>query len=233
MSTPGPISHLRRHLLRGLILVLPLLITVWLLSILFDVINTNVTPVIRQVLIWAGIPHLEVWFARLGIPIIGLLTTVLFIYLLGLLGGNLSGRRLVALGESFILRIPIVKGIYGSARQLLDAFNIGDRKHFSRVVLVEYPRKGLWTVGFVSREIEHRLGASPEVAVSTVPVFLPTTPNPTSGWLVLVPESEMIDLALSIEEGLKLVVSGGIVCPTDLGALVRRRPGSVAAPGAL
>ena len=82
-----------------MILVLPLLITVWLLSVLFNVINTKVTPLVRQVLIWAGMTNLELWFARLGIPIIGIFTTILFIYLLGLLGGNLGGRRIVAAGS--------------------------------------------------------------------------------------------------------------------------------------
>jgi uncharacterized membrane protein len=214
-----------------LILVLPLLITVWLLRVLFNVINTNVTPLVRQVLIWAGIPNLELWFARLGIPIIGLLMTALFVYLLGLLGGNLGGRRLVTAGESYILRIPIVKGIYGSARQLLDAFNISDRRHFSRVVVVQYPRAGLWTVGFVTREIGHNLAAATEAPVRLVPVFLPTTPNPTSGWMVLVPEAELIELDLGIEDGLKLVVSGGIVSPDDLGTVIKTWPTTAPATG--
>ena len=182
--------------------------------------NENVTPWVRDVLMWARIPGLERWFARLGIPIIGLLLTVTFIYLLGLVAGNLAGRRLVHTIESIILRIPLVKGIYGSARQLLDAFSVTGQRHFSRVVVIEYPRRGLWTIGFVTREARHALGGGEKV----VPIFLPTTPNPTSGWMILVPIDELIELEMSVENGLKLVVSGGIVSPEDLGTLIRRPP---------
>jgi uncharacterized membrane protein len=110
--------------------------------------------------------------------------------------------------ESWILRIPLVRSIYGGARQLLDAFNATKSGGFSRVVLVEYPRKGLYTVGFVTNERPGTGGTVKEVFV-----FLPTTPNPTSGWLALVPMDQVIDLDVSVEEGVKLVVSGGIVVP--------------------
>jgi uncharacterized membrane protein len=214
-------AHVRRQIVRGLFLVLPLLVTIWLLGLLFEVVDKNVTPLVHGVLVWAGIPGLERWFARMGIPIVGLLCTFLTIYLLGLLAGNLAGRRLVRSAESFILRIPVVKGIYGSARQLLDAFSFGGTRTFSTVVMVEYPRKGLWTLGFVTTENEHRLRRGRSNSVSVVPVFLPTTPNPTSGWLLLVPTGDLRVLDMTIEEGMKLIVSGGIVSPANLGSLVR------------
>lgn len=127
--------------------------------------------------------------------------------------------------ESWILRIPLVKGIYGSARQLLNAFSATGKGRFSKVVMLEYPRPGLWTIGFVTSESRHAvpLAASGET-VGTVSVFLPTTPNPTSGWLVFAPKDGLLVLDLSIEEGIKLVVSGGIVSPDDLGDLVRPWP---------
>jgi uncharacterized membrane protein len=216
--------HIRRKLLQGLFLVLPLLITLWLLTILFDLINNNVTPHVREVLIWANIPGLERWIARLGIPIIGLLLTALFIYLLGLIAGNIAGRRSVRMIESYILRVPLVRGIYGPARQLLDSFNLTGKRAFSKVVLLEYPRKGLWTVGFVTTDEEHLITDENERSFSSVPVFLPTTPNPTSGWMILVPTSDLLLLDMTIEQGIKLVVSGGIVSPGDLGSLVHKWP---------
>ncbi len=226
---PHPVSHLRRCLIRGTILLLPMLITVWLLSILFDLINTQVTPWVQQVLIWAGFQGVDRWFARLGIPIVSLLLTLLLIYLVGLLAGNLAGRRLLVAAESWILRIPLIRSIYGSARQLLDAFSVDGREHFSRVVVIQYPRRGVWTVGFVTRESQHSM-SGPDGDVPTIPIFLPTTPNPTSGWMVLVPHSEVVTLQMTIEEGLKLVVSGGIVSPDDLGRL-RGPAGAPAPPG--
>ncbi len=220
----GPLAHFRRKLIQGLLLVLPLLITVWLLGILFNVINEFVTPYVRGVLVWTGIPGLERWFARLGIPIIGLVMTALFVYTLGLLAGNLAGRRFVRMIESQILKIPLVRGIYGSSRQLLDAFSITGKRAFSKVVILEYPRKGLWTLGFVTTEVEHLMADDENGALSTVPVFLPTTPNPTSGWMILVPTRDLKVLDMTIEDGLKLVVSGGIVSPENLGSLVSKWP---------
>jgi uncharacterized membrane protein len=222
---PYLFGHFRRKLVQGLFLVLPLLITLWLLTILFDLINNNVTPYVKEVLIWSGIPGLERWFARLGIPIIGILLTALFIYLLGLIAGNLAGRRSVRMIESYILRVPLVRGIYGPARQLLDSFNLTGKRAFSKVVMMEYPRTGLWTVGFVTTDDEHLIPSGGEGSLSAVPVFLPTTPNPTSGWMILVPTGDLLVLDMTIEQGIKLVVSGGIVSPGDLGSLVSKWPG--------
>lgn len=221
-----PISHIRRSLVRGIVLILPFLVTIWLFSLLFDVINLNITPLVREMFTYVGIPGLERWFARLGIPIIGLLLTLTFVYLVGLLGGNLAGKKLLSGVESWIRRIPIIRSVYGSARQLLDAFSETGQAHFSRVVLVEYPRLGMWTVGFVTREIVHHLPQNDRTTVhETVPVFLPTTPNPTSGWMILVPIQDIIELDLNVEDGLKLVVSGGIVSPDDLGAVIAKSTG--------
>jgi uncharacterized membrane protein len=222
--TVGILAHVRRRLVRGVILVLPLLITVWLLGLLFDLINRNVTPLVRTLLELIGIPGSQVWFARIGIPLVSLVLTVLFIYLLGLIGGNVVARRALALVESLILRIPLVKGIYGSARQLLNAFSFSSTRAFSKVVLVEYPRRGVWTFGFVTTDVEHRLQHADET-VATVPVFLPTTPNPTSGWMMLVPTFDLRIVDISIEDAIKLIVSGGIVSPQNLGSLVREWPG--------
>ncbi|MBD3867634.1 MAG: DUF502 domain-containing protein [Acidobacteria bacterium] len=210
--------HIRSRTVRGLLLILPMLVTIWLLKILFDLINTYITPMVVAVFRAAGSPDLDRWQARIGFPIIGLLLTVLAIYLCGLLAGNIVGRRLVLMVESLVLRIPVVKGIYGAARQLLDAFSFAEKKTFSKVVLVEYPRKGLWTIGFVTTEKEHGITGQSSHAV---PVFLPTTPNPTSGWLLFVPLDDLIVLDLPMEEAIKLVVSGGIVSPDDIGPLLR------------
>lgn len=217
----GLLGHVRSRLVRGAILVLPALITIWLLRLLFNVIDTNVTPHVRSVLVWSGMPGLERWFAKLGVPIIGLMLTAAFVYLIGLLAGNFLGRRLGAAIEASILRIPFVKGVYGAARQLLDAFTPGGGQAFSQVVAVEYPRAGVWTVGFVTSEVAHHMPGGDQ-RLPCISVFFPTTPNPTSGWLALVPTDDVRVLDLSVEEGVKLIVSGGIVgAQLDVGATSR------------
>lgn len=209
----GVFGHVRDRFVRGFLLVLPLLLTIWLLRILFAIVHDNVTPLLFAFLRAVGLGGLEGWHAKITVPLIGFLLTLLVVYLIGLVGANLVGRRMVHAVESWILRIPLVKSIYGGARQLLDAFNATKSGGFSRVVMVEYPRKGIHTIGFVTGERPTPGGASNEVFV-----FLPTTPNPTSGWLALVPKEQVIDLDVSVEEGIKLIVSGGIVVPPSFSA---------------
>jgi uncharacterized membrane protein len=223
--TPGFVAHVRSRMGSGLLIVLPLLITIWLLGLLVDLVDSNVTPWIRLALQAWGVADLDVFPAATIVTVVGLLLAAVFVYLVGLVGGNLAGRRVVALVESGILKVPLVKGIYGSARQLLDAISMTSKRTFSKVVLVQYPRRGLWTVGFVTSEAEHHLGDPREGPLpATMPVFLPTTPNPTSGWLVFVRADDLVVLDMTIEEGLKLIVSGGIVSPDDLGTRILPPP---------
>jgi uncharacterized membrane protein len=168
----------------------------------------------------ARLPEIYHAPARVVAPVVGLVLTVLFVYLFGLLAGNLVGRRLWAAVETAILRIPVIKGIYGASRQLLDAISVTSKGGFSKVVLIEYPRSGLWAVGFVTNDAGHRIG-QPGKARSAVAVFLPTTPNPTSGWVVFAPLDDVLVLDMSVEEGMKLVVSGGIVMPESFGDRIR------------
>lgn len=225
------LQHVRTHLVRGLLLLLPAIITVWLLGILFGVVSTNVTPWVLGALRALGVEGIEGWRARIVVPLIGVLLTLLFIYLVGLLASNLIGRRFLDWVEGVILKVPFVKGIYGGSRQILDAFSPGRVGSFSRVVLVEYPRRGVWTLGFVTTEETVEMPAAPS-SVPSVMVFLPTTPNPTSGWLAIVPVADLVEMNITIEEGVKLVVSGGIVTPERLTSRIRR-PATSEGAGAL
>ena len=209
--------HLRRHLTRGLLLLLPLIVTIWLVRTLFGMVSRQATPRLRDIVISIGISPPEGALGNFLFAAASVLLTALLIYLVGLIGGNLSGRRGVQWVESWILRVPLIGNVYGPMRQLLDAFSADKAAHFSRVVMVEYPRTGLWTIGFVTTEKRHHLADDKD----HISVFLPTTPNPTSGWLVFVPEEQLIDVDMSVEEAIKLIVSGGIVGAENLGQLIR------------
>jgi uncharacterized membrane protein len=210
------------------LIVLPTIITLWLLRILFSVVSHNVTPVVVRVLQALGVEGFVGWQARIVVPMIGIVLTLLLVYLIGLLAANLIGQRVLAWLEAGILHVPVVKWVYGGARQLLDALKSGGKGAFSRVVLVEYPRPGAWMVGFVTKEGPASVPAEGG-ARECLTVFFPTTPALTSGWLVFVPLAEVIELDLSIEEGIKLIVSGGIVTPAALSARMRRPPADLAA----
>jgi uncharacterized membrane protein len=215
------LRHVKTHLARGLLLVLPTIVTLWLLRILFGIVSDNVTPLVLRVLAASGATWIETWHARLVVPLIGVVLTMLLVYLIGLIAANLVGQKLLAMIERGIGRVPFVKSIYGGTRQLLDAFGAGNRGTFSRVVLAEYPRTGLWTIGFVTIEAPIEIPAG-EKTIESVMVFFPTTPNPTSGWLALVPKSDLLEIEVSIEEAVKLIVSGGIVAPASIAAKIRR-----------
>lgn len=215
------LRHVRIHLVRGLLLVLPTIITFWLLRILFGIVGHNVTPWVLRVFGATGVNWIGDGHARFLLPLIGVILTLVLIYLIGLIAANLVGQRLLALIEGGILKVPFVKSIYGGARQLLDAFGGSGKGTFTRAVLVEYPRVGVWTLGFVTSETRTDMPLG-EGVVPAIMVFFPSTPNPTSGWLVIVPERDVLDVDLSIEEAVKLIVSGGIVSPQAMSGRIRR-----------
>ncbi len=208
------LSRIRPLFVTGLVIILPLVITVWLLRLLFTLVHGISTPLILRILAWVNPPLAEdPAFSTYGAPLIGLILTLVLVVLVGALATNLLGRRLVEAFDRIMMRLPLIKGIYGGARQLLDAMN-RKTSSFQRVVAVEYPRKGIYTVGFVTRDqttLRVAGGVSPQ---GYTLVFLPTSPNPTSGWLVAVRDGDLLPLDLSIEEGVKLIVSGGLVVPS-------------------
>jgi len=207
-------ARLRGHFLTGLVIILPLVITVWMLRILFGMVHGASTPFIMKILRLLGLSLVDdPGFSTYLAPLIGVTATLLLVLLVGLLTTNLLGRRIVKEFDRLMLRIPLIKPIYGAARQLLDALN---RKTdtFQRVVAVEYPRPGVFTIGFVAREDTTLRSSDDRKAMSGYTlVFLPTTPNPTSGWLAALPERDVVPLDMTVEEGIKTIVSGGLVVP--------------------
>jgi len=208
--------HIRRNLFRGLLLILPLAVTVWVIGLLFGFVSRYATPRLQRLVEWAGIDAPDGTLGTISFSVASVLITAVLIYVIGLIGSNFTGRRWLRWFESWILRVPLVRNVYGPLRQLLDSFGSDRKEAFSSVVLVQYPRDGLWAIGFVTTEKRHSFAGEKQM----VPVFLPTTPNPTSGWLIFAAEEDLMTLDLSVEESIKLIVSGGIVGPDDLGGLV-------------
>ena len=195
--------HIRSRLLSGLFVIVPISITVYILRFLFDFMAALTLPL------------LQLYFSHLSplaIKIIAIVLFVLVIYLVGLITAYVVGRRMVAIGERFLLKIPIVRNIYGIVKQVTDTFSQSKKgSAFSEVVMVEYPRRGLKTVGFVTGSV-----CAPDGSKQYV-IFVPTAPNPTSGFMVIAPESGFERTPISVEDGFKMVVSGGMLLPADLG----------------
>ena len=139
---------------------------------------------------------------------------LLSILVIGLMARNIAGKWLLDLGENVLQAIPFAGSVYKTLKQILETLLRDSKSKFNRVVMVEYPRKGIWTLGFVTGKVSPQFQSHlPENMVS---VFIPTTPNPTSGWYAMVPEKETIDLTISIEDAFKVLISGGIVSPTSI-----------------
>ena len=201
-------SRIEKIFIAGILAILPLTITYLLLSFLFRKVDAIFQPLIIRLL-------QELSYSRqvTYIPGLGIVATILLVFLVGLFVTNIVGAKLVELMDIVLSRIPLVRNIYVASKQFFETLSVAGANHseMNKVVLVEYPRKGVYSLGFVTCE---STGEPQQVTrEDVVNVFIPTTPNPTSGMLIMAPRSDLIPLSMSVEEGLKLVVSAGIVTP--------------------
>lgn len=199
-------GRLRRMLVTGVLILIPVAVTGFVLVQIFRFMDGIFAPVVSRVL--GRILGAE---APVHVPGLGMLLTLLLILLLGWLSTKVAGRRLLRSGERVLLRLPVAKSIYGATKGILEALSKDQTDAFKRVVLIEYPKKDLFALGFVTGGA--RWGRVNERLGDLLLVFVPTTPNPTSGFLLLVPRNEAIDLPITVEEGVRMVISGGILLP--------------------
>lgn len=204
----------RSRVITGVAVIVPLAVTVWVVRFLFLRIDGLLQPLLEEL-------------AGRRVPGAGLLATLLLLYLVGLLVQTLGGKTLLHYAEKFLLRVPLLKDIYGGSKTIMDTFTNPSGVGFKRVVSFDYPRRGCRAYGFVTNEILHADG-SREIAV-----FLPTTPNPTSGFLIFLPAEDVEDTDLTVEQAIKLIVSGGVILRPSAFATRRRPVGASAPPAAV
>lgn len=198
--------RLRRIFLTGLVILTPVALSVYVLLLLFRFMDGIFAPQIQR---WV-----DPWVPGFYVPGLGAILTVLVVFGLGWLSSNFVGRRIVAALEGLISRVPIGGSVYVATKGVMEALARDQSEAFKRVVLIEYPRRDLFSLAFVTGS-SHWPGVHPRTA-DFVLVFLPTTPNPTSGYLLLVPRDQAIDLPITVEEGVRMVISGGILLPPTL-----------------
>ena len=202
----GLLARLRTYFLTGIVVSAPVGITIWLIWLFVAFVDHTVVPLIPD----AYNPSDAL---GVSVPGIGVIVVLLVVTIIGFLVTNFFGRFMVRMGENMVARVPVVRTIYGVLKQIFDAVLAQSEGAFREVVLIEYPRKGIWVLGFVTSNTQGEVQrVTPHEMVN---VFLPTTPNPTSGFLLFVPRKDCITLNMSVEEGVKLVISGGIVSPPD------------------
>ena len=203
-------QDLKNDLIAGLLVVIPLATTIWLSTVVSRFVLAFLTSIPKQLNPFITLNPLLQDLINLAL---GLTVPLLGILLIGLMARNFVGRWLLEFGEGTLSRIPLAGSVYKILKQLLETFLRDNSTRFRRVVLVEYPRKGLFSVGFVTGLVGPSL--QPELDETLLSVFIPTAPNPTTGWYTLVPESSVKDLNISVEDAFRTIISAGIVNPDE------------------
>ena len=197
---------LRRYFVAGLLVWIPLGITLWVLKLLVDIMD-------QSLLLLPGRLHSEALFG-FHVPGLGILLTLAIVLFTGALAANFFGRQLLSLGHDLLTRIPIVRSIYGGVKQISDTLFSPGGKAFRRAVLVRYPHAGAWTVALVTGSPEHEVAGI--LGRDQISVFVPTTPNITAGFFLIVPRSETIELDMTVDAALKYIISMGVAEPLPL-----------------
>lgn len=199
-------ARLRNYFLTGLIIVGPVGITLYVLWWFVTLIDAMVKP-------WLPARYLPETYLPFSIPGMGLIFSITVLMVVGAFTANLFGRTLVNYGESLLGRMPVVRNVYRALKQIFETVLSQSSSSFQKVGLIEYPRKGLYAIVFISTTTKGEIATRVRDGNNLLSVFLPTTPNPTSGFLLFVPEKDIMILDMSVEEGAKLVISAGLVVP--------------------
>lgn len=199
-------TRLRAYFIAGVLVTAPITITVWLAWEIVGFFDAQVQSLLPA-------QYNPEHYLPFTIPGIGLLVFLLAVTLIGALTAGLIGRTALSLGERVLAKMPVIRTVHAALKQIFETVLAHKSEAFRQVVLFEYPRRGIWCMGFVSGRTEGEVQNLTEDEV--VNVFLPTTPNPTSGFLLFVPKKDLVTLDMSVEDGIKMVVSGGIVTPPD------------------
>ncbi len=196
---------MKKYLITGLLVLVPLVITVWVLKSLIGMMDQSLLLLPEE---W----HPHTLFGR-DIPGFGVILTFAIVLITGLIATNFFGMQLIALWEKLLQRLPVVKSIYSSVKQVSDTLFSDSGNAFRKAVLVQFPREGAWTIAFLTGTpggdvVNHLHG-------EYVSVYVPTTPNPTGGYFLMMPKAEVIELDMSVDEALKYIISMGVVAPAN------------------
>lgn len=219
-SKPGLIARLRGNFLAGLIIVAPIGLTLWLIWTVVGWVDGWVWPfipdayhpneILNRVLGTTAENRVEVNVRGVGVVIF-----LIFTMLVGWIGKGIIGRSFIGFGERLVDRTPVVRSVYNAAKQIAETVFSQRDTSFDKACLVEYPRPGIWAIAFISTDAKGEVDAKLADGEPFVTVFLPTTPNPTSGFLLFLPRKDVKELDMTVEDAAKLVISAGLVYPND------------------
>lgn len=207
---PGRFAGLRASFLTGIVVIAPVALTVWLVWAVIGWFDSVVLPLV---------PYTFQPEKYIGINLrgIGVIIFLIFTIFVGWVAKGLIGKSLIKFAESLVERMPVVRTIYSGVKQIAETVFAQSERSFEKACLIQYPRKGIWAIGFISTTAKGEIAQRAETSGDLMSIFLPTTPNPTSGFLLFLPKEDVIELDMTVEEAAKLVISAGLVYPGQNG----------------
>ncbi|MCA0906763.1 DUF502 domain-containing protein [Ruegeria marisrubri] len=203
---PGMLSRLRASFLTGIVVIAPVWLTVWLIWSVVGWIDSAVLPLVPQ-------QFQPEQYVGINLRGVGVVIFLIFTVLVGWIAKGILGRSLIHFAESVVDRMPVVRSVYSGIKQISETVFAQTERSFEKACLIQYPRRGIWAIGFVSTSAKGEVSERAETGGELLSVFVPTTPNPTSGFLLFFPAEDVILLDMSIEDAAKLVISAGLVYP--------------------
>lgn len=203
---PGLFARLRSSFFTGIVVIAPVGLTIWLLWTVMGWIDGVVLPLV---------PHTFLPEQYIGINLrgVGLIIFLFFTIVVGWIAKGIIGRSLISFAEGLVERMPVVRTVYSGIKQISETVFAQSERSFEKACLIQYPRRGIWAIGFISTTAKGEVSERAETGGQLMSVFVPTTPNPTSGFLLFFPKEDVIELDMSVEDAAKLVISAGLVYP--------------------
>ncbi len=205
---PGLFARIRSSFLTGIVVIAPVGVTIWLIWTVIGWIDGVVLPFVPQTIQ----PEEYIGINLRGV---GVIIFLIFTVLVGWIAKGILGRSLIHFAEGLVNRMPVVRSIYSGIKQISETVFAQTERSFEKACLIQYPRRGIWAIGFVSTMAKGEIAERAETGTGLMSVFLPTTPNPTSGFLLYFPVEDVIILDMTVEDAAKLVISAGLVYPND------------------
>ncbi|SLN11082.1 DUF502 domain-containing protein [Ruegeria meonggei] len=205
---PGLFSRLRASFLTGIVVIAPVWLTIWLIWSVVGWIDSAVLPLVPQ-------QFQPQEYVGVNLRGVGVIIFLIFTILVGWVAKGILGRSLIQLAEGLVNRMPVVRSVYSGIKQISETVFAQTERSFDKACLIQYPRRGIWAIGFISTTAKGEVSERAETSDQMLSVFVPTTPNPTSGFLLFFPTEDVIMLDMSIEDAAKLVISAGLVYPND------------------
>lgn len=209
-------KDVRKRMLTGLLLILPVYVTFFVVKFLFGFVGGTLAPVIKKVLQFYGVALPKSSLDEFIITFFGIILTFIALYFIGIFAANFVGKAIISYFENLLTKTPIIRNIYSSVKQIIHAVSMPGKQAFKRVVLIDFPKEGAKSIGFVT-------GTSSYNDEKKVCVFIPTIPNPTTGFLIFTSENEITDTNLTVEEAFKALFSAGLLIPDDIAAALKTK----------